>query len=151
MFKNARYADRDHKTIIAERADGATLSVPADPANTDFGMLTRGDERTGISPMAIADYNPPKPEAGDVRAEAGQRMRLLLGARDATHLAIVISNRNRKAIQLLLKSKNKWTKSEAARMAKFERLDAAIEAIRAVSSVLEASPPTDYHDDKYWP
>lgn len=87
-----------------------------------------------------------------VRAEASRRMQALVGARDASHLDIIIANASREAIRLLRLGEANWTAEQAARAAQLEAVDAAIEAIRAASNVLEAmdSIPADYADDSYW-
>lgn len=88
----------------------------------------------------------------DVRKEASRRMQQLVGARDENHLGIIISNSSREAIRLLRKGAENWTTDEAVRAAQLEGADAAIEAIRAFSNVLEGREqiPLDYRDDKYW-
>lgn len=92
----------------------------------------------------------PGPTAADVRMEASRRMQALVGARDAGHLDIVLSNASREAIRLLRKGDANWTAEEAARAAQLEGLDAAFEKIRAVSNVLEDMPPADYADNRHW-
>jgi len=84
----------------------------------------------------------------DVRAEAARQMRELLGARNARHMDVIISNGQREALRLLRKGEAAWTPEEAARMQELERLDLAIEAIRAASNELEAMEPVpdDYAD-----
>lgn len=97
-----------------------------------------------------APYVPPS--ADDVRAEASRRMQVLVGARDAAHLEIIIANGTREAVRLLrTQAERAWTPEEAARAATLEQLDAAIEAIRAASNALEPVPPADYADNKHWP
>jgi len=91
----------------------------------------------------------------DVRAEAQRRMMALVGARDAEHLALVITNGLREATRLLQKEAagQALTPEEDARKHQLQQVDAAIEAIRAASNRLEAMEPIpeDYADDKYWP
>lgn len=86
-----------------------------------------------------------------IRVEAQRRISALVGARDAVHLDVRISNASREAIRLLRIGADNWTAEEAARAAQLEQMDLAIEAIRAASNTLEADPPDDFADDKYWP
>jgi len=94
------------------------------------------------------------PTVEDVRAEAQRRMMALVGARDAAHLEIIITNGLREASRLLQKEVDGVSLSadEQARKVALTQIDAAFEAIRAASNVLEAmSPvPADYADDRYW-
>ena len=108
------------------------------------------DARTG-------SFSPPAPtvNADDIRAEASRRMIALLGARDVKHLEVIITNGLREAARLLQKEVGgvALTPEEAARKAALSQVDAAIEAIRTASNVLEAmSPiPADYAADSRWP
>lgn len=99
---------------------------------------------------AVAGYVPPGPSADDVRAEASRRMQLIVGARDAAHLEIVIANASREAIRLLRIGAANWTEAQAARAGQLETVDAMIEHIRARSNALEPAPPADYADDRHW-
>jgi len=87
-----------------------------------------------------------------VRGEAQRRMMALLGARNAAHLEIKISNGSREAIRLLRKGEANWTQEAATSAAQLDQADQAVEAIRAASNALEAMDPVpkDYTDDKYW-
>ncbi len=87
-----------------------------------------------------------------VRAEAARRMMVLVGARDERHLDIIITNGAREAIRLLRKGQANWTPEEAQRAAALERMDRAIDAIRAASNRLEAMNPVpeDYADERWW-
>lgn len=106
-------------------------------ANVDIN----GDRPSWAALCALMD-DMRRVTAADVRAEASQRMQALFGARDAGHLQIVLSNASREAIRLLrIKAVRAWTPEEAARAAQLEAADATIEAIRAASNVMEASPP----------
>lgn len=90
--------------------------------------------------------------ADDVRAEASRRMQALVGARSAAHLDMIVANGTREAVRLLrFKAERPWTAEEAARAAELEQLEAAIEAIRAASNLMEPAPPADYADDSHWP
>lgn len=92
--------------------------------------------------------------ADDVRAEASRRMQALVGARDADHLAIIISNGTREAVDLQnrrLISGTPWTVAETRRAAELKRMSGAIDAIRAASNAIEGNPPADYDNDGYWP
>ena len=95
MLSNPRYTDAS-KTRIGVVLDGRTAFIPADAGNADYAdLLASGQE--------IAPYIPPAPTAEDVRAECRRRMRLALGARDDSHLDVLISNASREAIRLLRK------------------------------------------------
>lgn len=135
-----RYADPDHTTIVTD--DG--LLVPVADGNLDYARIVAMN-------IAIAPYMPPPPSGDDVRREADRRMRALLGARDAAHLDVLISNGTREAVRLLRKGAATWTPEEAQRAAVLEAVDQAIEAIRAASNALEANPPADYAADRHWP
>ncbi len=89
--------------------------------------------------------------ASDVRAEAQRRLILLTGARDADHLGIVIANSTRETMRLMRKGAGNWSAQDAVRAASLDRLDRAIEAVRAASNTMEASPPADYTSDARWP
>lgn len=125
---------------------GATRTVVPDAA---FHALERDADG-----LLVLTQEMLAPSADDVRAEAARRMIALTGARDAAHLAVLISNASREAIRLLrIKAERPWTAEEAARAAVLEAADAAIEAIRAASNVLEAAQPVpaDYRDAGRWP
>lgn len=103
----------------------------------------------------------PPPSADDVRAECSRRMQAMVGARDADHLSIIIQNANREATRLqairigipgVIEGRD-WTGEEAQRAAQLYGADAALEAIRAASNVLEVMDPvpSDYADDRWWP
>ena len=88
----------------------------------------------------------------EVRAEAQRRMMSLLSARDTAHLDTLISNGSREAIRLLRKGIENWTPEEAARASELERVDAAIEAIRAAGDALEnmVEIPQNFAIDAWW-
>ena len=88
----------------------------------------------------------------DVRSEAQRRMMVLLGARDASHLDVLISNGSREAIRLLRKGPDNWTAKEKMRAVKLEALDVAIDDIRAASNALEAERPVpeNFADEVHW-
>ncbi len=106
-------------------------------------------------PELYAEAPPPPPPAppspNDVRAEASNRMQAIVGARDADHLEVIISNATREAVRLLRKGQENWTRDEAARAAALEQVDADIESIRTASNGLESHPPLDYTNDHHWP
>lgn len=116
------------------------------PANVTVGWRKDGDNWLEPAP-------PPGPTTAHVRREAARRMVALLGARDIAHMDILISNGSREAIRLLRKGGANWTDAEAARAAELEVIDAAIEAIRAASNVIEVMDPIpdDYAADERWP
>lgn len=103
---------------------------------------------------------PPDPPSADgVRAEAQMRMQRLLGARDAAHLGVIISNAQRESARLYaiklgvpgVASAREWTPAEGLRAAQLHGADAAIEAIRAASNAMELNPPADFAADTRWP
>lgn len=89
----------------------------------------------------------------EVRAECQRRLFVLTGARDQTHLDILLSDANREAIRLLRKGSGSWTADEATRGAALEAYDAAIEAVLAASSLLKSADPipADFTADTHWP
>lgn len=110
--------------------------------------------------LVLRRYGLPSPviTADDVRAEASRRMQALVGARDADHLAVIINNNNREAIQLqekrlefLVGDGPELTADQTARVLALKAFDQALEAIRSASNALEPDPPADYTDDKHWP
>ena len=90
-------------------------------------------------------------DADDVRAEASRRMQAAFGARDADHLAVIISNASREAIRLLRIGSDNWTAEQTTRAAQLEGADQLVEAIRAASNAMESDPPSNYADDSNWP
>jgi hypothetical protein len=107
----------------------------------------------GVVPAsAVAEMIADPVTAADVRAEASRRMQSMFGARDGAHLEQKIANASREAIRLLrIKADRAWTAEEAGAAAALEGADALVEAIRAASNAMEASPPADYADDAHWP
>jgi hypothetical protein len=139
----AQYVDEQDRTIAVADDNGERF-VPADPNNKDYQALL-------ASGVTIAPCTPTSPNAGDVRAEASRRMQVLVGARDAAHLEIIIANATREAVRLLRKGPANWTPAETERGAELEAVDQAIDAIRAASNLIEGDPPADYADDSHWP
>lgn len=135
-----RYTDPDHTMI---RLDGGRI-VPADPRNRHFAALVAAG-------AVIQPYAPQPPTANDVRSEASRRMQVLVGARDAKHLDIIISNATREAVRLLHKGSENWTPADTARTAELESMDQAIEAIRNAANAMEFNPPDEFRDDSRWP
>lgn len=131
-------------SVIVRDGDGAI--IPDDVSNADYAaFLTSG---------AVVEDVAVLPTVAEVRAEASRRMQLLVGARNADHLQIVIANASREAIRLLrIKTARPWTDDEAARAAALEAADAAIEAIRAASNTIEAMDqvPVDFATLAVWP
>jgi hypothetical protein len=126
-------------------AGGWVVTWPAD----------RSSELADIATLDVVarHYGCPSPmiTANDVRAECARRMRALVGARDASHLDVIVSNGSREAIRLLrIRADRLWTAEEAARAATLEAVEAAIEALRAASNRLEPDPPEDYRHDRHW-
>jgi hypothetical protein len=145
QFKNATYSE--DRQVISVEIDGVQSAVPASAGNLHFQAM----QAQGI---AVADYRPPPPAAptaDDIRAEASRRMQVLVGARDAAHLEIIIANATREAVRLLRKGQANWTPAETVRAAELEAVDQAIEAIRAASNLIEGDPPDDLTNDRHWP
>lgn len=143
-----KFADLNHTIIDV----GNGRSIPVDINNADYLALIDA----GVS---IGSFVPPAPTANDVRAEASRRMQTLVGARNAGHLAVILSNASREAIRLqnlrlsyLSGEPNSrdWTEAEIARAAELKIVDAMLEDIRAASNVLEVSLPDDFANDSYW-
>ncbi|MGE0700436.1 MAG: hypothetical protein AB7O57_15170 [Hyphomicrobiaceae bacterium] len=138
--------------IFAPRAELAAMYHPEFvdrlidiPDHVQAGWWLSGSEWLAALP-------PPAPSADDVRAEASRRMQALVGARDASHLDIILANGTREAVRLLrIRETRPWTGDEAARAAALEQIDAAIEAIRAASNTMEHAPPADFASSSYWP
>lgn len=143
MITHARFTEPDHSMITAN-IDGVPASFPPDLENRHYAEIVAAD-------IDVAPYLMPAPTADDVRREASRRMQSLVGARDAAHLEIIIANGTREAVRLLRKGEGNWTPEEAARSAQLQSFDAAIEAIRAASNLLEPSPPYDYTANRHWP
>lgn len=147
----ARYTDATRTVVAIDGPDGRRF-VPVDPDNRDYAALLAAG-------TVIADPEAPAPTADDVRAEASRRMQALVGARDADHLAIIIANGTREQGRLQATrtgipgviAPREWTEAEATRAGELWAFDAAIEAIRAASNVMEPDPPADYASDARWP
>lgn len=120
-----------------------------------WGLENLTEAQAAVLSSVISTHDPTlttrPPSASDVRAEASRRMQALLGARDAGHLGMLITNGTREAVRLLRKGSANWTVDEAVRAAQLEQIDIAIEAIRAASNGMEATPPLDFRDDGRWP
>lgn len=145
---------------IADGVVGAVIREAArnpvtDPNTPDWTEFPAGKAVPGMMLVdgILQNPPPPPPTVEDVRAEAQARMIALLGARDAAHLEILISNGSREAIRLIRKGAENWTPEEAIRAAQLEAIDAAIEAIRSASNAIEAMVPipADFADNGYWP
>lgn len=108
----------------------------------------------------------PDPSADDVRAEASRRMQVAFGARDADHLAIIVSNATREVARLnqikvgvphpaggWLVEPREWEGPERLRLAQLHAADMALEVIRIASNAIEAMDPipADFADDARWP
>jgi hypothetical protein len=129
-------------------------SVVADDFRASGGVPTRisnAQELTDV--LALYGIIGPIVGISAVRSEAQRRMIVLLGARDAAHLTLLISNGEREAIRLIRKGDANWSAGEQARAAELEQVDTAFEAIRAASNVLEIMDPIpkDFDDDIHWP
>ncbi len=123
-----------------------------DPADLARRVPLEPEEGYELDPDDVAAWRAAE-TVKSVRREAQRRMMVLLGARDATHLDILVSNGSREAIRLLRKGAANWTPDEMARAAELERLDARIEAIRAAGDALERMVPVpeDADADTWWP
>ena len=145
-IENAKFTNEDN-TQISVLIDGQELSVPVDLENRHYAAIVE-------SGAAIADYASPMPTVDDVRAEAQRRIIALVGARDAAHLEIIITNGLREAARLLQKEVDGvvLTVDEQTRKTLLAHVDMAIEAIRTASNVLEVMDPVplDFADDAHW-
>ena len=60
QFVSVCWGDLDESFIRAERSNGDIVTIPVDPANSDYRMITEGcAEEAGsqaMSPMAIAPF-----------------------------------------------------------------------------------------------
>lgn len=120
--------------------------------------IERYEQGTGRLIETIAAETTP-PTADNVRAEAQRRMMARLGARDAAHLELIISNGVREQARLQairtgipgLVAARDWTAEETARAQVLWAADVAIEAIRSASNAMESNPPDDYTEDARWP
>lgn len=93
-FTNPRYGDAAGTCILAEW-DGATVTIPADPGNRDYRLLTEGDAEVGLAPATIAPFQrwPDLAAAqaefiAEADAEATRRRVAAVGTADATKLAM---------------------------------------------------------------
>ncbi len=140
--------------ILPKDVDPGTLVEQMGSPPHDFFSKSRELVVYGITQdkaeLDLANYVPPLPTTDDIRAEASRRMQSLVRARDTNHLEIIVTNATREAVRLLRKGSENWTKEEAVRAADLEAVDAAIEAIRAISNALEKAPPSNYTDDSHW-
>lgn len=136
-----------------EWAWSAATSTWIDAALVDADRLTHIPTIADLDSVLRARGMPsPVPAAADVRSEAARRMTLVLGARDQSHLELLLANGAREAIRLLrIREDRSWTPEESTREAMLRAVDATIEAIRAASNALEPNPPTDFRDDRHWP
>lgn len=156
-FANARFLDASRHTVLVD-IDGSAATVPADPSNRHYAALISSG-----APIASAPV--PEPTAADVRAEASRRLQVVFGARDATHLDIIIANATREVARLnqikvgvphpaggWLAEPREWTAEERARLATLHGADQMLESIRAASNRLEAMQPVpaDYAADDHW-
>ena len=118
-----------------------------DTWRVDYKTSATNTQKQAVNAFIDA-FDPTTPTPDDVRAEAGRRMIALIGARDATDLAIKIQNGLRESARLL----ETLTATETTRKQTLQQLDAAIEAIRAASNALEVMKPVpaNYQDDSWW-
>lgn len=125
-----------------------------DTWRVDYKTSATNTQKQAVNAFIDA-FDPTTPTPDDVRAEAGRRMIALIGARDATDLAIKIQNGLRESARLLEKqvSGQTLTATETTRKQTLQQLDAAIEAIRAASNALEVMKPipVNYQDNSWWP
>lgn len=149
--------------------DGLVTETPADPENWRYvvdgslrGWVPLSHEEIGRRAAEAAAAM--LPTSADVRAEASRRMQAAFGARDAGHLEIIVANATREVARLnqikvgvpaadgsWLVAPREWSAEERARLAALHAADLLLEAIRAASNAMEASPPADYADDSRWP
>lgn len=134
----------DHQDAPAGSYPGTTRKVLP---NSAAALLTVGDD--GIETM------PPEltaPSAADVRAEAQRRIIALVGASSLDACVVKQLNALMRANELI--KRRVWfgslTAEEEAEAAALQELADRIEAIRAASNAMEASPPDDFASDARW-
>ena len=159
---------RDHFWLVGDRpgqawSSAAARYVPATDGSAEAAPIERltriASERELDLVLRAHGLGSPLVTAADVRAEASRRMQALVGARDAEHLGIIISNgvREQGRLQAIrtgipgVASGRDWSAEEAGRAAALWSFDKAMEAIRAASNAMESSPPGDFRDDTRWP
>ena len=61
QFESAQWTDDSRTEIRAVREDGTVVTVPADPGNADYLLITEGlpaiEGRDSVAPMDVADPN----------------------------------------------------------------------------------------------
>lgn len=144
-----------HK-LISSAAPGTDITV-----GNQFDVATVvlqfppnvSDEAKSRAEAILSGYDPNKTTANEVRAEASRRLQRMFGARDETHLNIMIANATREAVRLqnIRLAGGSWTTEQATRAAQLVAADEAVEAIRAASNAMEPNPPADYTTDSHWP
>lgn len=104
----------------------------------------------GLIPQGATVH--PRPDAGDVRAEAQRRIIALMGASDLTSCILKQCNANMRAVELTNKKATgvALSASETAEAEALEAVATRIKQIRAASNVLEADPPVDFAADTHW-
>lgn len=142
----ARWADPEQTTILAERDDGATASIPAVEDNADFRLIRDGNPDADVAPLSIVEYAAPSPTTDSVRAEARRR---ILSAFPEWKQA----NMTARAVELVdkLVRGETLTDAEADERAAIDAAWGWIKAVRAASNALESDPPSDYAADAHWP
>ena len=149
------------KSVIYERARKAVVDIGQAEINR---LISEGKSITSSQDQLVVDAfksgqiravndeaEKPSVTSKDVRFEAQRRMIVLVGARDAPHLSLIIENGTREAVRLLTLGKENWGADQQKRAAILDGVDQAIEAIRDASNALEVSLSDDYQDDKHWP
>jgi len=121
VFVSAYWTDAEQTTIVAVDSEGGEVSIPADMANRDYANIVSGGDNQEA--LEITAW---APTAENVRIEAARR--------------ILAEYPEWKQLNLI-------RKGGATLTAMSDRID----AIRAASNLMEASPPSDYTDDVNWP
>lgn len=159
-FRDHFWLPADKPGVAWSRTDNAYVPITdpriaASPISQVTAIASEAELDAVMRHLGLAS---PVISALDVRVEASRRMQALVGARDADHLTVIISNgvREQGRLQAVrvgipgLAEPRAWTEDEAARAAALWNFDRAIEAIRAASNAMEPAPPADYRDDARW-
>ncbi len=129
-----RWADSDQTVVFS--SDGRF--IPADENNTDYAALLRSGE-------VIEAYSEPRPTEDEIRAEVHRRIRVVLGAIDTAHAALIIADNERELRKIIEDGFDNSPRAQEIRA-----LDADIEKIFTRYNELLEPYPFDYTDDKYW-
>lgn len=145
IFASARYTDASRSAVCVVM-DGAEVVVPASEGNRHYRALLAAG-------VVIDEADTPDTTLDMIRDEAERRIMLVLGSRDAAHMAQEIQEMQSEAIALMRKQLRgeTLTADEAVRATALDLIDASMRAIRQAEAALGFVKPADYRADKYWP